>query len=170
VQEARLLVEIAGCDYYTIENEMNKLAAYTDGGVVRAADVRACASASLEYNVFAIHGLLVKKRAGEALKLLEAVMAEQRPEMLIGVFASKIRELYKVRAMKDAGYDKGKIAQNIGKGSFIAGKLIEECARFSASALRQGLCGLADLDHAVKSGQKDASLALPDALVKIYLG
>lgn len=165
---ADALVSKAGCDYYTLDNEIAKLAVYADGETITAEHVTACASRSLEYNVFEMHTLLVSGKAAQARRLLDDVMKEERPEALVGIFARKIRDLYKTRAMKDAGFGHDRIAAQLKLPGFVTSKLIEECRSFTQQELRSGLITLAELDYTVKSGQKDASLALPDALVKIY--
>jgi DNA polymerase-3 subunit delta len=165
---AETLVDIVGCDYYALDSETQKLAIYSEGKGITQNDVKACAARSLEYNVFEIHGLFVHKKSREARALLADVMESERPEMLIGLFARKLRDLYKVRAMLDAGYRSSSIASTLKMKPFIADIHVRECRRFSAQALRSALVLLADLDYAMKTGEADASLALPQALVKIY--
>ena len=166
---AEALVNIAGSDYYTIENEVGKLVIYSGGRAITKADVAACASRSLEYNVFEIHGLFVNKKAGQARALLADILDGERPEGLIGLFARKLRDMYKVRAMLDAGYRAPAIAKQLKMKPFVVDIQIRECRRFSAEALRNALCRLAELDHAVKSGRADASIALPTVLADIYM-
>jgi len=165
---ASMLVDIVGCDYYTLDNEVRKLAVYSDGKPIRKADVASCASRSLEYNVFEIHGLFVNKKSAQARALLGDIMGAERPEALIGLFARKIRDLYKVKAMLDAGYRSQAIAKQLKMKPFVVDIQVRECRRFSAESLRGALVKLANLDHAVKSGRADASIALPKTLMDIY--
>ena len=165
---AEMLVTTAGCDYYTLEHETDKLAVVSGFKEILPAHVAACASRSLEYNIFEIHGLFISKKAKEAKDLLDDIIKQERPEALIGLFARKIRDMYKVRAMMDAGFPQTKIASMLGVKSFIAEKLARECSRFSGDALRFALKQLADLDFGIKSGEKDPALALPHTLIQIY--
>ncbi len=165
---AEELVALSGCDYFTLENEMAKLAVYSGFQEITSAHVKACASRSLEYNVFEIHRLFVEKKAKEARDLLAEILESESPEGLIGLFARKVRDLYKTKTMVDAGFGEERIASALNVKSFAARMLMRECSRFSAAQLRDGLKQLADLDYGIKSGQRDAELALSAALVSVY--
>ncbi len=165
---AEMLVDIVGCDYYVLDSETQKLAVYSDGRDITQDDVKACAARSLEYNVFEIHGLFVGKKSREARELLADIMDAERPEMLIGLFARKLRDLYKVRAMLDAGYRSSLIAATLKLKPFVVDIQVRECRRFSAESLRGALVKLANLDYAIKRGEVDALLALPQTLAQIY--
>lgn len=165
---ANELVSLVGRDYYTLENEVNKLAIYSGFGEITLEHIAECASRSLEYNVFEIHNLLASRQADKAYALLAEILEQERPEALIGLFARKIRDMYKVKTMRDAGFSEQRIEQQIGLGSFAVQSLIRDCARFSADSLRQGIGMLADVDFGIKSGRTDAALALSKALICIY--
>ena len=165
---AEELVALSGCDYFTLENETAKLAVYSGFQEITSAYVKACASRSLEYNVFEIHRLFVDKKAKEARDLLAEILESESPEGLIGLFARKVRDMYKTRTMVDAGFGEERIASALNVKSFAARMLMKECSRFSAAQLRDGLKQLAELDYGIKSGQRDAGLALSAALVSVY--
>lgn len=165
---AQQLVDLVGCDYYALANEVNKLAVYSGGKEITAAHVNACVSRSLEYNVFEIHRLFVNRQASEARAMLDDLMEGERPEMLVGLFARKMRDMYKVKTMLDAGFGQGAIAQKLGMKPFAVQMLAKESARFKQEQLRQALVCLADLDYGIKSGLRDPSLALPETLALIY--
>ena len=165
---AQLLVSYVGCDYYALENEMAKLAVYCDFGEITPQHIEECASRSLEYNVFEIHKLFVEKKAEKARTLLADILAEERPEALIGLFARKIRDMYKVKAMRDAGFCVERITMQLKMKSFAVQMLCSECARFSAAELREGLKLLADLDYGIKCGRRDAVLSLHETLPRVY--
>ncbi len=165
---AQQLVALAGCDYYALANEAAKLAVYSNFGEITAAHVTACVSKSLEYNVFEIHKYFVNRQAVQAKAMLDDLMGDERPEMLIGLFARKIRDMYKVKTMLDAGYGQGKIASLLNMKPYPVQMLVKECARFSQDELRAGLNLLAELDFGIKSGRCDAALAMPETLVRAY--
>ena len=165
---AEELVSLAGCDYFTLENEIAKLAVYSGFGEITSAHVKACASRSLEYNVFEIHRLFVQRQAAAARSLLGDILQEERPEGLIGLFAKKIRDMYKTKTMLDAGFHIDRIAEMLKVKSYAAQMLAKECARFSQEQLREGLKMLAQLDYRIKNGEQDAELAFTAALLSIY--
>lgn len=165
---AQLLVAYVGCDYFALENEMAKLAIYCDFGEITLKHIEACASRSLEYNVFEIHKLFVEKKADKARALLADILAEERPEALIGLFARKIRDMYKVKTMRDANFGMERITAQLKMKSFAVQMLCSECARFSVAELREGLKLLADLDYGIKCGRRDAVLSMHETLPRIY--
>lgn len=165
---AEELVALSGCDYFTLENETAKLAVYSGFKEITSAHVKVCASRSLEYNVFEIHRLFVEKKAKEARDLLAEILESESPEGLIGLFARKVRDMYKTKTMVDAGFGEERIASALNVKSFAARMLMKECSRYSAAQLRSGLKQLAELDYGIKSGQRDAELALSAALVSVY--
>lgn len=162
------LVARSGCDYFTLENEIAKLAVYCGFGEITSAHVRACASRSLEYNVFEIHRLFVEKKAEQARGLLAEILESERPEGLIGLFARKVRDMYKTRTMLDAGFSSERIAAALGVKGYAAQMLIKECGRFSAAQLRGGLKRLAELDFGIKTGLVDPELGLAATLLGVY--
>jgi DNA polymerase-3 subunit delta len=165
---AQQLVSLVGCDYFALGNETAKLAVYSDGGEITGAHVTVCVSRSLEYNVFEIHRLFINRLATQAQAMLNDLIEDERPEMLIGLFARKMRDMYKVKTMLDAGFGQGTMATKLGMKPFAVQMLAKESARFSQHELRQALMALADLDYGTKSGLCDASLALPETLTRIY--
>lgn len=162
------LVALAGCDYYTMENEIAKLAVYSGFKEITSAHVKTCASRSLEYNVFEIHRLFVQRKAQDARNLLSDILESERPEGLIGLFARKVRDMYKTKTMLDAGFSLDRITAQLKVKSFAVQMLAKECARFSAAQLREGLKLLADLDYGIKTGQMDSNLALSAVLLRVY--
>lgn len=165
---AQKLVLVVGCDYYALENETAKLAVYSGFGEITAGHIAACVSPSLEQNVFEIHKYFVNRQPSKAREMLENLLEDERPEMLVGLFARKVRDMYKVKTMLDAGYGQGRIAQLLNMKGYPVQMLSKECARFSAEELRAALERLADLDFGIKSGSMDAALALPETLAGIY--
>lgn len=165
---AELLVNTVGCDYFSIENEIAKLAVFTQGKEIKQEHVKLCASKSLEYNVFEMHNLLVSKKADKAFSLLEEILFDGRPEALIGLIAYNLREMYKVRAMLDASFSESRIAKTLKTRDFIVRRRIRECRGFKSKELREGLSRLSELDYSIKSGKQDPKLGLHDTLIKIY--
>lgn len=168
IATATQLVKLAGCDYYTMENEVAKLAVYVGTGEATAEHVRQCASRTLDYNIFELHNLFIRRDAGSARMLLADVLDTERPEGLIGLFAKKFRDMYKVRSLMDLGYGPARIAQTLKMKEYPAQMLVSECAKFTRDHLQYTLRALADLDYAVKSGEKDALLAMSQTLLAIY--
>ena len=166
--EAEMLVGIAGCDYYALENEIAKLSVYSGGRQISSDHIKKCVSRSLEYSSFEIHSLLVQKKTDEAMSLLDDILMEERPEALIGLIAYNFREMFKVRAMLDLSYSAARITEVLKSREFIVRKRINDCKHFNGEDIRKGLKLLGELDYQTKSGKADSQLSLPQTLLRIY--
>ena len=162
------LVLAVGCDYFSLENETAKLAAFSGFQEITQSHVAECAAKSLEYNIFEIHDLFIKKQAESAKTLLGDILRSERPEAVIGLFARKFRDLYKVKSMLDAGFSSQRIAGQLKLSGYVSQRLIGESGRFTRGDLQHALTNLADLDYAIKSGEEDAGLSLTTTLISIY--
>jgi len=163
------LIERCGLNMTNLNGEIEKIASYVKADEVKTADVVKVASQSLEYNVFQIHDLLVKKNLSEALKLLNTVLEyEKSPFGIMGLIASKFRSLYKARTLMDAGYPQDEAIKLIGGHPYAAKMAMKEAKLFNAAALIDGINALAKADYLFKTGQLDADLALEKMLMEIY--
>ena len=167
-QQAGLLVEIAGCDYYVIENEVDKLAVYAKGRQITDEDIKQCVSRTLEYSSFELHRLFIQKRTAEAVSLLNEILSEESPEALVGLLAYNFREMYKVRSMMDIGYSASRIAGVLKSSDFIVSKRVSECRGFTSKEIRKAISMLSETDYQKKSGRGDSDLMLPRTLFEIY--
>lgn len=166
---AGVLVTLAGCDYYTIENEVQKLALYAGAGAeISAEHVRQCAARTLDYNIFELHTKLIQRDAAGAQSLLADVLDTERPEGLVGLFAKKFRDMFKVKSLLDRGSGIRQIAETLKMKEYPVQMLASECARFSREHLKEALIKLAELDYAVKSGERDPMIAMTQTLLAIY--
>ncbi len=167
-QQAELIVEIAGCDYYVIENEVDKLAVYAKGRQITEEDIKRCVSRTLEYSSFELHRLFIQKRTAEAVSLLNEILSEESPEALVGLLAYNFREMYKVRSMMDIGYSANRIAGVLKSSDFIVSKRMSECRGFTSKEIRKAIGMLSETDYQKKSGRGDSDLMLPRTLFEIY--
>ena len=165
---ARQLVTFVGCDYYAIENEIQKLALYAGSGEILPDHVRQCAARTLDYNIFELHNMLIRRDAGGAQALLADVLDAERPEGLVGLFAKKFRDMFKVKSLIDRGCGPMQIAETLKMKEYPVQMLVSECARFTREQLKDALISLADLDYAIKSGEKDSLIAMTRTLMMIY--
>ncbi len=165
---AEEITDAAGCDYYALEKETEKLAIYSGFAEITAKHVKECVSKSLEYNVFEIHGFLIKKQAEKARELLEDILRSERPEGLIGLIARKIRDMYKVKSVIESGRSPQEYISKLKMKSYAIEMAVKECRNFTGQELRDALKKLADLDYGIKSGERDAVTALTEAVFEIY--
>ena len=163
------LIERSGQDMVGLSGEIEKIVSYVQDDKVKTSDVVKIASQSLEYNVFKIHDLLMKKDAADALHLLNDVLeTEKSPFGVMGLIAGKFRAMYKARTLMDAKYPQDKAIQLIGGHPFAAKMALQDARSFSAEDLMAGINTLARIDYLYKTGQMDSDISFAKTLMEIY--
>ena len=163
------LIERSGQDMVSLAGEIEKIASYVQDDTVKTKDVVKIASQSLEYNVFKVHDLLMKKESAAALRLLSDVLdTEKSPFGVMGLIAGKFRAMYKARTMMDAKYPSDKVIKLIGGHPFAAKMAMQDARAFTAESLMNGINTMAKIDYLYKSGQMDYELSLAKTLMEIY--
>jgi DNA polymerase-3 subunit delta len=163
------IINQCGGDLLTLKNEVEKLCVLANEDVINDKDIRLVVSKSLEYNVFSLHDLLLRKKTSEALLLLKEIFeTEKSPFGVMGLLASKFRTLYKARTLADLNYPQEKAIKLVGGHPYAAKMALKECRNFSAEKLRANIEQLGDLDYQIKSGQVNPNLAVEKALLSMY--
>jgi len=168
-RSANKLVEVCGTEVMFLSNEIAKLSSYCDKQEIDIASIEKIASKSLEYNVFQIHDCFMKKNTNEGLTLLkEIIEKEKSPFGILGLLSSKLRLLYKAKALTDAGVSQNNAIKHIGGHPYAAKIAISECKKFSINELRHAINDLAELDYKLKSGKIDMGLSIENIFLSIY--
>jgi len=167
--QAKELIRYSGTDMYTLSNEIDKLKSYTEGAEVTGADIASVASKTLEYNVFQLHDLLIAKKTGQALALLNDMLeTEKTPFGILGYIASRFRSMLKAKALIKARYPEAEVVRLIGGHPYAARIAMRQCNRFSIDALRAAIKTLAELDYRLKSGRADGRFILDQTILSVY--
>jgi len=168
-KNANLLVDVCGKDMLMLLSEVTKISSYCDNDLIDAKSIEKVASKSLEYNVFKIHELFMKKKTDKGLTLLnEIIEKEKSPFGIMGLLASKIRLLYKAKTLTECGVNQERAIKLMGGHPYSAKIAIDESQNFTTSQLRDAIKLIANLDYKLKSGQTDASLTIENLLLNIY--
>lgn len=178
------LAELVGDDARVLAGEVAKLAAHAgDRKVIGAADVDAVVTRTAEDPFFALGNAVEARDLGQALAVLDRSLGGgASPHMLLGSLASTVRRLVveRERARVAAGARRlGSFAEwqkevlpaipeeELGqKKPYGFWMKYQAAMRFSREELLDALSGLAEADHAMKTGG-DGRVLLERALVRL---
>jgi DNA polymerase III subunit delta len=153
----------AGNDLQLLDNEIEKLVLYrlADGSAIKAEDVALLCPHVAEANIFNLVDALGQMNGRLAAQLLQQKVNEgMEPFQLFAMFIRQFRLLIQVKELADAGHRPPEIAKTLRLHGFVAGKLHQQCQRFSMAQLEQIYDHLLEIDLGVKTGRTEIVTAL----------
>lgn len=170
--DAQFLCRYTGGGLSRLIREMDKLAAACNGQITKA-DIQKYACKSADYNIFALHELMLQKKKKEALELVSEILEDDpNPIGLISILSSNFELMLIARACADARFRPDQIKKNImeagGAAEFRAEKAMEQSRLMDAQAIRGALQKLAALDFDSKQGNVNLKTDLFAILCGIY--
>lgn len=159
-----LLVAFVGSDLRSLDQELEKLAAYTAyTGTIQVAHVRALVSAAQEANVFRLVDALGERDGRGALRQLEALIADEINELyLLTMVARQFRLILAAKeSAAEQGPDLQRLRRELGLShTFIVEKLLKQSQRFTFEEIERIQKRVVDLDQSIKTGRIDGRLGL----------
>lgn len=162
-EAAQMLAMNVGNDLEILNNELDKLLAYTGYGEVsiESKDVAKLSPYVAEASIFDLVDALGNRNARRASLLLQRKLNEgSDPFYLFSMFVRQFRLLIQVKELADGGYRPQAIARDIKQHPFVVGKLYQQARGFSLQELETIYRHLLDIDIAVKTGQADMGTSL----------
>ncbi len=168
---ARLLVQMVGgqeaiaggeyLDTWCLAAELEKLAAYANGGTVGEAEVRALSPVLREQKGYFLCDAIAEGKPATAAKLLHELLEQQEPgQVVLSTIAGRFRRLATAREMLDRGETEAAIGSELAAKGYGLEKLIEQAAWYSIDHLRRIYGRIADADFNNKSGLSDEAAEL----------
>jgi DNA polymerase-3 subunit delta len=160
-QAVQTLVVNIGNDLALLENEIEKLALYRAGETVEAEDVFLLCPHVAEASIFDLVDALGGRQGKQAAVLLNRKLAEGTdPFYLFAMIVRQFRLLIQIRELGEDGLRPPAIAQRLRIHPFVAGKLHQQCQRFTLPQLEEIYAHLLETDVGVKTGQAEMTTAL----------
>ncbi|HUC35298.1 MAG TPA: DNA polymerase III subunit delta, partial [Gaiellaceae bacterium] len=166
---ARRLVEIAGDDIATLEQEVVKLATWAGGEQIGPREVEELAVPLTEAPAWALSDAWGSRDVGEVLAACEAELEKGAEPFLIAFrLAAQVGLVRAVQALADEGLGAKEIAGRLKKHEFRVRKALGHAERYSRDELDAAIVRLAELDAALKGASRVANeLELERALLEI---
>ena len=167
----RLLAESAPMDVaedrqwhvlWGLSSEIEKLSLYATGARITEREVRRLVPAALESRAYLLADKVAERRGGEALAVLEELLAGGRPApVLLATIAGRVRQLLLISELAAQGLPRREIADRLGvRSEWQFDRLHEQARRSPISRLESAYQRLVDTDRAIKRGRVDEVTAV----------
>lgn len=164
VEEAQLLVDMAGDNLLTLATELGKMATYLNGqGEVTAEVVELLVPRTPEMDVFRLTDAYVAGRVPDTVSIYHDLLRNgEEPIMLTSLIASHIRLMIHVGTLRKKGYQQQQIAKTLGVHPYRVKLMMENRNRPDGERLLHILDKLAEIDYKLKSssGKRERILEL----------
>jgi DNA polymerase-3 subunit delta len=161
-QAVDLLARLVGGNLWIMYNEINKLALFASGRLIKEDDIRAVVSSAQEANVFAMVDAILDFKAGVAEKLLEQLLQQgASPAYLLVMLSRQVRLVVRAKELRRQRKPDAEIQSRLGlKSEFPFRKTLEQAQRYPLERLKQVYLRLLQADLSIKTGKYDGGLAL----------
>ena len=166
------LVLISGDLMNRLIPEIDKIAAYAKGSVVRVSDIEAVATHIPEADVFEMINLISEKKYDNALHILAELLKnkENEPIAMLSLVASQLRKTYGVKLALHTGKRKPEIKELFSiTWDFVADRLISAAGRFTFSQLHAAIESCVNAEYSMKTSFVDESGLLTQVLLDLML-
>jgi len=167
---AKYLVETAGEDISTLQNELNKLCFYLPGGTITRQDVDLVSVKTVEASVYNLSKHIFARDAGGALKTLdELFFMRLEPMIILYTVSSAYVDLYRVFVCRKKGQKNPEIAAEFGyKGrEFVLDRAAQSLSKFDFKRLSLSFEALLAADRQLKSFGADPRTVLEQLIVRL---
>ncbi|MHB8685091.1 MAG: DNA polymerase III subunit delta, partial [Dehalococcoidia bacterium] len=155
------LAQLTAGDLWTIENELDKLAAYAGGEPVDEATVSWVVSSAQEARIWDLSDAVVAGDERKALAAMRALIEEGQPAtLLLFMVVRQYRQIAIVKDMRERRARQEEIARVAGIPGFRINAVSALASRYGWPLLRQAYSALLDADLAVKRGLRDDEVSL----------
>jgi DNA polymerase-3 subunit delta len=162
--QARAVAALAGLvgnQLWTLDSELQKLAAYAAGQQVSEAEVRELVSLAREPSVFAMADAVIEGRARDAVDLLNRLLAESEPpQRLLSMIARQYRLLLLAKELLERRVRAPEISARLQVQGFVIQRLLQQAPLYTLDRLRRAYRLLLDADLSVKRGLQNDEAAL----------
>ena len=173
LEAAQRLIFISGDLMNRLIPEIDKIAAYTKGDKVTAADVEAVANHIPEAVIFDMTDQISQKKYNTAISTLAELLSDKNnePIPMLAMLGIQMRKLYAARLAEEHMLGARYVMEVCGiKYDFIANRLLQSARGFTLPQLRRAVEICAETDYRMKSsGEEDAEL-FREAVLRIAAG
>jgi DNA polymerase-3 subunit delta len=169
---AELLVELAGDELGRLYSEVDKLATFADKEkVITANHVELLIGHNRLFNAFAVIDAITSGEISKAVERLRSMFAEDKSTeyTVVGAFAFHFRRLFNAKVLLQKGLSTDQIANKVrvwsNREDFFA-----QVRKLSLRQIGQYLQKLAEIDHAIKTGQSKAQVAMEQLVLGLAAG
>ena len=162
----RLLIGLVGTRLNRLVNELDKLAAYADGGAITSAAVQELVPRAKEHTSWELWDAINGRDRKRALKLMERLLDDSDALPILGSLASLYRRLLTGKELIDRGASSQEITKATGQWSQSFFARLRGTPR---AELVHGLRRIAEVDNAIKNSEATPRLQMQYLVAELTL-
>lgn len=165
---AETLVDLIGENATSLDSELSKLAVYTHGkNTIDVEEVMALAVDQRKHQLFALTDAIGLKDLGLALLRLDQLISSDRSAefKLVGGLSWQLRRLWRAWQLKNNGYDRRAICQQLKVWPNQQQAFAEQVGRFPMEKIRTLMGELIRIDVDAKTSRRNTRTAVEQFLV-----
>lgn len=161
-KNAEYFLEKVGTDMENIRAELEKLICYCMGKeVVEQEDIDSICTTRISNHIFDMVTAIGDKQTKKALTLYYDLLALKEPPMrILFLIARQCNTLLQVKQLKNKGFDNKKIGEKTGLPGFVAGKYVQQAAKFKEKELKKAVETCVEAEEAVKMGRMNDNMSV----------
>ncbi len=169
---AGYLISLVGEDMSTLQNELNKVCAYTGTGEITRDAIDNTVIVSVEAKIFQLSRMIIKGEADKALENLSNLFKlREEPVIILSVLSKAFTDMYRVKAIKEAGISYSNLSNDFpasykGK-SFLLDNAANDGSRCTLTQLKNALNLLSDADRRLKSTGEDSKIIIEELVLRL---
>ena len=133
-----LLASYVGNNLWRLANEIQKIAAYKNNGIIQKADVELLVKPNIESDIFKTIDALAEKNKKQALALLHKhLQGDDNPLYILSMITYQFRNLLMVKELSEKGMMYASIVKKSGLHPFVVKKTYFQCRQFSFEELKK---------------------------------
>lgn len=172
-QTAQYLIRYSGNDLTALQNELDKLCLYVDGGEITTDTIDLISTKSFEATAFDLLKAILAKNADKSFSVISGLLTQGvKQEMILGAVISGFNDMYRVKLCEIAGknpeYLKEIFSAYKGK-DFKLKNASRNCRGLSIENLRKCLDALSECDMNLKGYSFDPQIELEQLVIKLIL-
>ncbi len=161
-----LLIRLVGTGLTRLVNELEKLAAYADGGVVTSAAVQELVPRAREHTSWELWDAVNARDRKRALKLMQHLLDDSDALPILGSLASLYRRLLTGKQLMEGGASTQAITKATGQWSDT---FLTRVRRASRAEIVHGLRRIAEVDNAIKNSEGTPRLHMEYLVAELTL-
>ncbi len=164
------LLRTVEVDMVTIDNEIEKLVAYTlNKGVIEKTDIDKICTKSLQIEIFKLMDAIGNKQVQKALEIYNDMIFSKEPVLKILVMlARQIKLILLCKELNEKGAGLNDISSKVGIHSFIAKSCIAQSRNFKTENLVKALFNCSKLESSIKTGQIKDYIGLETLIISLF--
>lgn len=163
-----LIYELKGDDVTLIKAELEKLLNFSGGKRIEVEHVESLVGRSVTETVFKLVDAINAKDTKWALRVLNDLY-EQKKQVyeIVGYLSWYIRIMQRIKLLASRGENEGTISSDIGYSPAYARRLQIQAKKYPVARVDKWVSLLMDTDIDIKTGRKEASLAMEMLIVQL---